>query len=116
MNGDGGNAVSSSEAPQLWVLLDGVLHRDSGVDLAGSIRCQLTAGPEGTVWSAPTRQKAYTWFTERFMVTVTFEQFEAALRRDYPLTHARMVEFEMSDNSLGHDFANIHMMTAPPKQ
>ena len=115
MNGDGGNAVSSHESPQLWVLVCGTLQRWNGSDAVDGIRCQLTAGGDGAVWSAPTRKMAHLWFMAHFAVSVSFEEFDAALRRDYPLAHARMLEVERSEEALGRDFANIHLMTKPPK-
>lgn len=141
MNGDGGNVVSSYEPPRLWFLSSGVLHTFEGRDIEGvvkllssppsdapglgytvaplgdAVQCQLWANPGGGVWPERTRLEAHAWFMETFGVVIEFEQFDAALKRDYPRTHARMVETERMDGLMGYPaaYANIHTMTDPPK-
>ncbi len=141
MNGDGGNVISSYEPPRLWLLAKGVLLTFEAGDIEGVVKilstapwdgpglsyeielgdtvaCQLGADPGGPLWRERTRREAHAWFMNAFDVAVEFEQFDAALKRDFPRAHAKMVENERSDGLLGYPaaYANNHMMTEPPKR
>lgn len=108
MNGDGGQVLP--EPPRLWFLANGVLH---ATDSPGAVAIQLSAEHGSTVWPQPSRQTAYAWFLEHYQVVVSFEAFDAALKRDFPLTYSRMRDNEVSEEAFGRDFANVH--TLPPR-
>ena len=118
---------NAGRTPTLWIVLRGQVHTFVGSAIAGvvavtnteyqkngkwsnttydlelaegAIPCYLLAPMHGQVWPENDRLVAYERFMREFEVTLSFEAFDAALLRDFPKGHARMIEGEKALESL----------------
>lgn len=118
---------NAGRTPKLWVVLRGQIHTFTGSAIAGVVAvssteyekkgkwssttyrleltdgvtpCYLLAPMHGQVWPENDRMSAYRRFMQEFKVTISFEVFDATLLRDYPDSHARMLEGEKALESL----------------
>jgi hypothetical protein len=66
----------------------------------GAVGCRMIAPLHGQVWPENERLAAYERFMGEFKVSLSFEAFDAALLRDYPISRARMVQAEAAVESL----------------
>lgn len=72
-----------------------------GLELAESaVPCYMLAPMHGRTWPENDRGVAYERFMREFKVALSFEAFDAALLRDYPTSHARMVAGEKALESV----------------
>lgn len=118
---------NGNRTPKLWIVHRGQIHRFDGstissvcaitstayqkngkwsnttyqLELAdGAVGCVMLAPLHGQVWPMNDRMEAYKSFMAEFGVTLSFDAFDAALLRDYPNSHARMVAGEKALESL----------------
>ena len=118
---------NAGRTPKLWIVHRGQVHIFGGEAISGIVAvsstgyekkgkwsnttyqlelvegatpCYLLAPMHGQVWPENDRMVAYERFMREFKVTLSFESFDAALLRDYPRSHGRMVEGEKALESL----------------